>query len=87
MIIPLGDRIYLEVPEVSKETPMGIILVDVEKNKRKTTIGTAVAIGPDVKTVKPGDRIIFPNYAVNEIDIDENKVFTISEPLVLAKVE
>lgn len=87
MITPLGDRVYLSVPTVKKETEMGIILPDNDKNKKKTTIGTVISCGPDVKTLKAGDKIIFPNYAVNEIDIESEIVYTISEPLVLAKVD
>lgn len=83
MIIPLGDRVCIEVIRNKLETESGVLLVSEDKTKVKTTRGKVLSIGDDVKKLNVGDIIIFPNFAVTEIDVDGDTICTISEPLVI----
>jgi chaperonin GroES len=84
IIKPLRDNIYFKVEE-KNTTSSGIILTG--PDKQKTVFGEVLDVGPDVKTIAKGDKIIFANYAVSKIEIDGAPYFTIAEDLVIAKAE
>lgn len=57
MIKPLGRRIIVKRDPTKTETESGFIIV--KEAQKPELSGTALAIGPDVKDVKVGDRVIF----------------------------
>jgi len=65
---PLGDFVIVAL-DAPKETPGGIVLADVTRDK--VSVGIVCAIGPDVTSVKVGDRVLFGLYdSVNKVTID-----------------
>ncbi len=96
-IKPLGDRVLVAVDEgVGEEkTASGIILPETV-NKEKADRGKVMAVGEGRRTdegklipmsVKKGQMVIFSKYGPDEIEVDDQKYFLISEANILAVYE
>ena len=91
-IIPLGDRVLVRALEAVTKTKSGIIIPDTA-NKERPEQGTVVAVGEGRTTdegkviaphVKIGDEILFSKYGPDEIKIDDEEYFILSESNILA---
>ncbi len=81
-IKPLADRV-VAVREVAKtQTASGIYLPDTAKEK--PMLAEVKAIGPDVKGIKVGDKIIYKEYSTTELTIDGTEYLIVKEEDVLA---
>ena len=81
-IKPLADRV-VAVREVAKSQPAsGIYLPD--NAKEKPVVAEVKAIGPDVKGIKVGDKIIYKEYSTTELTIDATEYLVVKEEDVLA---
>lgn len=94
-ILPLGDRVLVRVMEAEKKTKSGIIIPDTV-SKERSDEGVIVAVGPGRTTedgkviplnVKVGDVILFSKYGPNEIKIDEEDYYILSESNILAVIK
>ncbi|MEJ0053491.1 MAG: co-chaperone GroES [bacterium] len=92
---PLGDRIVV-LPEgkgEEKKLASGIIIPE-SVDKEKPAKGTVVAVGPgkydDGKLqpmqVKTGDTVLFSKYGYDEVKVDGEEYYILSESSVLAVV-
>jgi len=63
---PLDDHIVLE-PLDETETASGLIVPVNEAAQCRT--GIVAAVGPDVETIEPGDKVLFPRDAGYEVRI------------------
>ena len=61
---PLDDWIVIE-PLDDSETPSGLIVPINEGAQTRT--GIVAAVGPDVETIEPGDKVLFPRDAGFEV--------------------
>lgn len=69
---PLRDCILVEVDKVEEQTKSGLY---VKENWAKLPPhGVVKAIGPDVKEVKVGDRILFNRYAALQLEGNERLI-------------
>ena len=84
-IQPLADYIVAEQEEAESKTASGLFLPDNAKEKPK--VAKVLAVGKDVKQVKPGDRIIYKSYSPTEIKIGSNEYMLVKEEDVLATVK
>lgn len=75
----LNNRVLVKPDEVIKQTKSGIILSD--STVEKPTTGTVV-IGNE--EVKKDSRILFSKFGYDEVIIDEEKLYVISSPNILA---
>jgi chaperonin GroES len=92
---PLGDRIVVQPAERSGEKKLasGIIIPETV-DKEKPAEGTVVAVGAgkyeDGKRiplqVKVGDTVIFSKYGYDEVKIDGQEYYILSESQVLGIV-
>jgi len=74
-IIPLDDRVYIELKEAEQVRASGIIIPDTSQERPRE--GTVIAVGNDEslqKLVQVGDTIFFANYSAEEAD-DDNRFF------------
>ena len=95
-IKPLGDRILVKPDEVEDEkSPGGIIIPDTAR-KEKPERGEVIAIGPGKRgddnelipvDVKVGDTVVFSKYGYDEIKIDDEEYYIISESNILAIIK
>lgn len=91
---PLDDRVVILPAKAETQTPGGIVIPDVAKEKSQR--GEVLAVGPGrllesgqrvALLVKPGDVVLFQRYAGTEIEVDGQTVKVLKESDVLAKLE
>lgn len=96
-IKPLGDRVLVEPLEKDEKgkTKSGIIIPETVSKERGEQ-GKVLAVGDGRRgddgkliplSVKKGQTIIFSKYGPDEIKIDDQEYFIISEANILAIVE
>lgn len=94
-IKPLADRVVvrpLTEEELGTVSASGIIIPDSAK-KEKPEQGIVIAVGPGKwdedgekripLDVKEGDRVVFSKYGYDEVKIDKNEYFIVSEASIL----
>ena len=81
-IKPLADRVVAVGIETKDRTASGLYLPD--SAKEKPVAATVVAIGQDVKQVKPGDNIVYKDYATTELKVEGKDYLIIKEEDILA---
>jgi chaperonin GroES len=81
-IKPLADRVVAVRDEPKTQTASGIYLPD--NAKEKPMLAAVKAIGPDVKGIKVGDKIIYKEYSTTELKIDGVEYLIVKEEDVLA---
>lgn len=82
MIKPLGNRILLR--EYKVESSGGIELISRSQERK---IREVVAIGPDVKTVKVGDKVVSGEFSGNSFMSEGKLHIIVSEIDIIAVVE
>ncbi len=80
-IKPLADRVVAKKDAAVEQTASGILLGEA-KEKQNTAI--VESVGPDVKNVKKGDRILYRDYSASEIKYDNTDYLIIKEEDILA---
>jgi chaperonin GroES len=83
-IKPLADRVVAVRAEVATKTASGLYLPD--NAKEKPVMAEIKAVGPDVKTLKIGDKIVYKEYSTTELKIDGTEYLIVKEEDVLATV-
>jgi chaperonin GroES len=78
---PLKDRVVAVVEKPLEKTKSGILLGEA---KEKPAYAVVESVGPDVKDVKKGDKIIYKEYSATEIKMDEKDYIILKEEDVLA---
>lgn len=69
---PLNERVLIEPKQAEEKTAGGIYIPDTAKEKSQQ--GKVLAIGPEVKDVKPGDIVVFESFAGTEIGLEGKKM-------------
>jgi chaperonin GroES len=91
---PLDDRLVIKQSQAEEKTTGGIILPDTAKEKPQ--IGKIVAVGPGKildsgkrgkMTLKKNDKVIYPKYIGNDVEVDGEKYVILKETDVLGIVE
>ncbi len=95
-VTPVGDRVLLKPIEPKDDkSPGGIIIPDTAKTE-KPERGRVIAVGPGKRgddnelipvSVKVGDTVIFSKYGYDEVKIDDEEYYIISESNILAVVK
>ena len=93
-IVPLGDKVVVERVKAEDKTAGGIVLPDTAKEKPQQGKVLSVGDGRLLESgkrsrlqVKEGDRIIFSNWAGNEVSVDSETLLVMSEDDILAVIE
>lgn len=96
-IIPIGDRVVVKpiIADDGVATASGIIIPDTV-NKEKPEQGMIIAVGKGRMTddgkvlpmsVQVGDKILFSKYGPDEVTVDDEEYFILSESSILAIVK
>jgi len=80
-IKPLADRVVAKKEAETTKTASGILLGEA---KEKSNLAVIESVGPDVKEVKKGDRIIYRDYSATEVKINSDEYLIIKEEDILA---
>ena len=93
---PLDDRVLVKPEEIEdKKSPGGIIIPDTAQ-KEKPERGRVVAVGQGKRgddneiipvSVKVGDTVMFSKYGYDEVKIDDEEYYIISESNILAVIK
>ena len=90
---PLGDRVFVKVPESEEKTAGGILLPDTAKEKPQ--VGEVVQVGPgkpnddgsrQAPEVGVGDKVLYSKYAGTDIKLGSDEYVLLSEKDILAVV-
>jgi chaperonin GroES len=81
-IKPLADRVVAVREQKQSKTASGLYLPDAAKEK--PVVCEVVAVGPDVKGVKVGDKIVYGGYQVTELKVGAVEYLIVKEEDVLA---
>lgn len=84
-ISPLGDRIVAKREEASTKTASGLYLP--ENAKEEPKVAVVESVGPKVKDVKKGDRILFKEYSTTEVKLNGVEYIIVESKDVLAVVK
>ena len=91
-LLPLFDRVLVERFAKETTTKGGIVLPD--KSIGKVLNATVVAVGPGIRnktgdyvpcSVKPGDKVLLPEYGGNKIEIDNKEYYLFRDSDILGK--
>lgn len=91
---PLGDHVIVKPSKPEEVTKSGIILPS--NSNEKPEQGEVIAVGPGKfdedgermpMDVKVGDRVVFKKYAPDEIKIDNEEVYVMSQDDIVAVIE
>ncbi len=83
-IKPLADRVVAVREQAQTKTASGIFLPD--NAKEKPVLATVVAVGPDVKSLAIGHKIVYKEYSTTELKIDGKEYLIVKEEDVLATI-
>jgi len=93
---PLGDRVLVRPLEGTDEkSPSGIFIPDTAR-KEKPEQGIVVAVGEGKRNEKGdvlamrisvGDTVMFSKYGFDEVKIDDEDYYIVSEPNILAIIK
>lgn len=83
-IKPLFDKVVAVKDEAKQQTASGLYLPD--QAKEKPVFANVVAVGPDVKHVKEGDKIVYKEYTTTDLKIDNQDYLIVKEEDILGKL-
>jgi chaperonin GroES len=78
---PLKDNIVAYIEKPLEKTKSGILLGE---SKTKQVYAVVESVGPDVKAVKKGDKIVYKEYSTTELKVDNKEYIVVKEDDVLA---
>ena len=78
---PLGDRVVATKEQPLEKTKSGILLGEA---KEKPAYAVVESVGPDVKNIKKGDKIIIKEYTSTDLKIDNVDYVIVKEEDILA---
>lgn len=78
---PLQDRVVALKEQPMETTKSGILLGEA---KEAPAYAVVESVGPDVKIVKKGDKIVYKNYSTTDIKLDDKEYIIVKEEDVLA---
>lgn len=81
---PLGDYVVAVGEEAETKTKSGIYLPEKATEKPKTA--EVVAVGPTVKQIKVGARIVYKSFSTTEVKVGGEEYILVKEEDVLATV-
>ena len=82
---PLGDYVVAVGEEAETKTASGLYLPDKAAEKPKTA--KVVAVGPNAKQVKSGDRIVYKSYSTTDVKVGGDEYILVKEEDILATVK
>ena len=81
---PLADRVVAVREQKESNTASGLYLPD--GAKEKPAYAVVQAVGPEVKDIKKGDKIVFKEYSTTELKVNDVEYLLLKEEDVLATV-
>lgn len=83
-IKPLGDRVVAVRVDAPAKTASGLYLPDTAKEK--PSMAEVVAVGPDVKNVAVGEKIVYKEYSTTELKVNQTEYLIVREEDILGTI-
>lgn len=80
-LTPLKDRVVAKIEKPLEKTKSGILLGEA---KEKPAYAVVESVGPEVKSVKKGEKIVYKEYSTTEIRVDDTDYIILKEEDILA---
>ncbi|MBR2803176.1 co-chaperone GroES [Candidatus Saccharibacteria bacterium] len=78
---PLKDRVVAYVEKPLEKTKSGILLGEA---KEKPAYAVVESVGPEVKDIKKGDKVIYKEYSATEVKVEDKEYVILKEEDILA---
>ena len=78
---PMRDRVIAAKDKPMEKTASGILLGEAKEAPAYTIVES---VGPDVKNIKTGDKIIYKEYSTTEVSVDNTDYIILKEEDILA---
>ena len=82
---PLSDCVIAKKAEPAEKTASGILLAGHQNEKPAYAI--VESVGPEVKSVKAGDKIIFKEYSTTDVKFESQEYLIVREEDILAIIK
>ena len=82
MLKPLKDRVVAKIDKPAEKTASGLLLPS--DSKEKPSFAVVTAVGPDVKSIKKGDTILYKEYSTTSVKVDDEDYLILDEKDILA---
>ena len=82
MLKPLKDRVVAKIDKPAEKTASGLLLPS--DSKEKPSFAVVTAVGPDVKSIKKGDKILYKEYSTTSVKVDDEDFLILDEKDILA---
>lgn len=82
---PLSDRVVAKKAEPAEKTAFGILLAG--NQNEKPAYAVVESVGPEVKSVKAGDKIIFKEYSTTDVKFESQEYLIVREEDILAIIK
>ncbi len=79
---PLKDRVVAFKEQPKEKTASGLLLPS--DSKEKPAYAVVESVGPDVKEIKKGDKIIYKEYSGTNVKINDKEYLILDEKDILA---
>lgn len=83
MIKPLSNRVVAKKEQALEKTKSGILLGEA---KEAPAYAVVESVGPEVKDIKKGDKIIFKDYTGTEVKLDDENYIIVEDKDILATI-
>ncbi len=82
---PSADYVVAAKDKPAATTKSGFYIP--ESAQEKPQAATIVAVGKNVKSYKPGDKILYKSYGANEFKLDGEEYLIVKEEDILARIK
>lgn len=82
---PLGQGVLIAPEEAQEKTDSGIFIPENAREKHRR--GTAIAVGPEVKEVCVGDKVMYGKLGGNEMKSKGKAYLLMNEDMIFAVYE
>ncbi len=82
-IKPLSNRVVAKIEQPQEKTASGLLLGTA---KEAPAYAVVESVGPDVKTIKKGDKILYKEFATNKVKVDDIDYVIVEEKDILATI-
>lgn len=83
IFVPFNDNVIFRKKEVEQKTQTGIIIGDEAKKHSVNAIGEILSVGVNCLQAEVGDNLVTQVYGLQEIEINGEKLFCVSEKNVI----
>jgi chaperonin GroES len=81
---PIRDLVVAVKDEPAQQTSGGVFIPTA--SQQKPIMANVVAVGPDVKEIKIGDRIVYKEYSTTDLKLGDKEYLIIKEADVLGTI-